>query len=993
VSGLSFHNANNGGFRVFTILLLLILVAGPFMLNASANREPAISYQLAPSFAMPLPPITSPVTTQMAPAYGTLRVLVVAAEFSDVPHTLGTDVIRQEFTQQVAAYYNSVSYGTVSMQVDVVGWVHLPYPQAYYGKDCGASIDDPNCSGQPTSWWIARDAAPLLNDSVNWNDYNYFMFVHSGYGEETTKSRNGGITDTVWSVTYLGGIDVLTSSRKPSFLYKLSIVPELEAGGAVTTGVYCHEFAIQLGLPDLYDTAKMQPILGPWSIMDKGTWNGNPPGSSPSHMMAWEMIKLGWINGSMLAMATASTASKYLVDPIEIASSNVHAIKIPITSDTNPDQITSEQYYLVEVRQHIGTDHALPSTGVLITYVDESLDLGKVKVIDGHPDIPNLQNATWSVGQVFTDAQNSVAISIDAQVGYSFQITVNRVGPLPDLAVSQISTQPSTISPNITVTITIGIINRGTKTASNVPVQVNLDDKSLSTSQVTVNPGATVNITLTWKAVAGTHKLQVVIDPQNTINQLSKANNVATYTLYVGSQPQQPQLPQQPLQPQQQPNATTHNVTIILPFTTGSAVAAAWVKINGILYYPNNSSQITTSVPSGNVTVEADEAIVTSPGVRESFTGWSDGINQNPRQVALSSDTTLQALYKTQYLITVYPNGGTATLGGWFDPNITVTIAATSPSNVTNLVSRMVFTQWSGDIDSNSTSLSITLTKPMTLKANWKMQYYINIASSVSSISGSGWYDSGTTATISARSPVVFQNNTRWTFAGWSGGINGQNPTTTLTVNAPSLIQAQWRTQYLVQVLSTYGNPQGAGWYDAGTYSQVSIEPQVDSGNRTRRVFQGWTGDYSGSDTNVNLRVDSPKALAALWNTQYEVKFMVRGLPNSTSTKLILNNGVYDLSVSDPYQGWFGQGDQINPVTNQTVHDQFMIYPFQGWRNSTGGVVTPPFTVDGPADYTAVYQSTFILPPLPGFPVESILAGVILGLLCLALLRRKKVTS
>jgi hypothetical protein len=164
----------------------------------------------------------------------------------------------------------------------------------------------------------------------------------------------------------------------------------------------------------------------------------------------------------------------------------------------------------------------------------------------------------------------------------------------------------------------------------------------------------------------------------------------------------------------------------------------------------------------------------------------------------------------------------------------------------------------------------------------------------------------------------------------------------------------------------------------------------VDSGNRTRRIFSSWTGDYSSSNANVNLKVDAPKTLLAHWTTQYELKFRVQGIPNSTITKLIINGGVHDLSVPTAYTGWFNEGDQISPSTNQTVRDQFVVYPFQGWRNSTGGVETPPFTVNGPADYSAVYQSTFVLPPIPGFPLESILAGILLGILGLAFLRRRR---
>ena len=63
---------------------------------------------------------------------------------------------------------------------------------------------------------------------------------------------------------------------------------------------------------------------------------------------------------------------------------------------------------------------------------------------------------------------------------------------------------------------------------------------------------------------------------------------------------------------------------------------------------------------------------------------------------------------------------------------------------------------------------------------------------------------------------------------------------------------------------------------------------------------------------------------------------------------------------------------------------------FNGWNNATGGLVTPPFTVNGPVDYTASYQQAFPLLAIPGFPIESVLAGVLVGFMGLAMLRRRK---
>ena len=177
-------------------------------------------------------------------------------------------------------------------------------------------------------------------------------------------------------------------------------------------------------------------------------------------------------------MANNGFTSSFTVDPTEVPSSNVHAIRIPLSADPS-------QYYLVEVRSFTGFDKALPATGVLITSVDENAIIGKVHVMDGHPGVSDLEDAVWNIGQTFSDNQNNIAVTVTGKVGNSYQVTVNRGGAPPppnqnqsyvDLAITGVSAQPPVITfPNTTVTITIQVSNLGTSGVTNVPVGVDLD--------------------------------------------------------------------------------------------------------------------------------------------------------------------------------------------------------------------------------------------------------------------------------------------------------------------------------------------------------------------------------------------------------------------------------------------------------------------------------------------------------------------------------------
>ena len=948
----------------YVLIILIVFLPGLSPVSGQSARPDVLFTQsfARPSFAMPLPAV--PIGAPLIPVAvsGVLRVAVIAAYFSDVNYTMSIQQLKTEFFTGIANYYSENSYGKITIEGDAFGWYPLPYPQAHYGKNC-LNINDANCDGQDISWEIAQDVVPLAEKDVNFANYDYFVFIHSGEGQESS-----GIKDQVWSVTYIGGVSIPTNSKT---LFEFSIVPELEAGGAVSLGVWCHEFGHLLNLPDLFNTNTGQTILGPWSTMDEGSWDGNPPGSSPADLVAWAKIGLGWISGSMLATAGAGTTESFTIDPTEIASTNVHAVEIPLGTASTP-----AEYYTVEVRADIGFDSALPNYGVLISLVDNDNVVGPVHIIDGHPSVPNLEDAVWDVGQTFTDSANGVSVSVTGKVGNSYQVTVNRGSAQPpqqpqnqtyiSLGFAGISQEPPVVTlPNTTVTVTVQISNSGTEAADNVPIEVELDNQSYTTLQVSVDAGATTPTTFTWVSTVGSHTFTLIIDPNDTIDNTNRANNTTGFTLNVGP---------------------TLTVNLPLNVTSGGNV---WITINGAKYNIT-STQFQTSVPSGTITVEIQPLVNTTQGIRQSFTGWSDGSTSNPRQITVTSFTVLQAIYATQYLLTVNANGGTATPSGWYASNSTVTLTASNPSNVTTNTSRLLFDSWSGDISSNSTTVTVTMSKPLTAQANWTTQYYLAIISPTGTPTGAGWYSAGTVVTIGVESMVQYQNGTRLLFNGWNSTSLGNSPSGEVTVNSPIKLLAEWRTQYLVTINSQYGTPAGGGWYDVGSSVQASVPTEVEYTNGTRRVFAGWTGDYTGTSNNIPLSINAPKTLNAQWNTQYLVTFKVAGLPNSTAVKLELNNDTYELSTGSLQEAWVQNGAAINPTLNETVANGFFTYKFSGWRNSTGELTQAPLTVNAPGTYVASYTTQLSIPAIPGFPIEAVIAGLILGLLIGIMKRRRE---
>ncbi|MGA2627674.1 MAG: M6 family metalloprotease domain-containing protein [Candidatus Bathyarchaeia archaeon] len=441
------------GRRAVVALVFLVLSSNLVLLQLTQSVNPSTPItSLAPPLATYLGQVgTASPNPQILPVLGVIRVLVIAVAFSDVKPTLSINEVKQEWFGTVPAYYHEISYGKLTIQGDVFGWYKLPHPESYYGRDC-KGINDPNCSGTNQSWKIANDTVPLAEKDVNFNNYNYYVFIHSGTGQETSLNQND-----IWSVTYLDA-SVEADSKT---LTRFSIVSELEAPPNVPNGVWCVEFAHDLGVPDLYNTTKgpndAKTILGPWDLMDKGSWNGDPPGSLPAHMTAWAKIQLGFISGPMLETAP-SGISTTLVDPTEISSNNVHAIKVPVGDSQN-----STQYYLVEVRKQIGFDAALPGAGVLITFVNEHLSIGKVQLINGDPGVADLTDAVWQLDQTFTESRYNLTITVSHQTGSSYEITVARgTSPAPTIGLD---------SNNSTAQIVIAGVHLTVKLATTLPVQ------------------------------------------------------------------------------------------------------------------------------------------------------------------------------------------------------------------------------------------------------------------------------------------------------------------------------------------------------------------------------------------------------------------------------------------------------------------------------------------------------------------------------------------
>ena len=364
-----------------TALLLAFVLALPAAV-ALVRLSPAEHWEAPPDLGPQLMPPNPAVGTW--PAYlrrhspgplptpaqttGTARIVVLLIDFTDVAP--GTSHNGSYFdgrmnaagtsARSVRSYYQEISRGALTLNATVIPmWFHSTHPMSYYGADSTTGVDDAN----GPIYRLVTEAVRAADSSVNFAQFDtngdgvvdHLMVVHAGAGQESSPSSKDLIWSHRWAVLDADpttpGPQALTADGVQIYGYTME-------SEDFVIGTVAHEFGHDLGLPDLYDTDGSSAGAGVWDIMSLGSWTGAPAGSSPAHMSAWSLLKLGWVTPTDVTTALVGTA----IDAVE-TSGKVYRLTLPGTT---------LEYFLIENRQPIGFDAALPGSGLLVWHVDDS---------------------------------------------------------------------------------------------------------------------------------------------------------------------------------------------------------------------------------------------------------------------------------------------------------------------------------------------------------------------------------------------------------------------------------------------------------------------------------------------------------------------------------------------------------------------------------------------------------------------------------------------
>nr|WP_296074728.1 immune inhibitor A domain-containing protein [uncultured Actinoplanes sp.] len=288
-----------------------------------------------------------------------------------------------ENVESLKTYMQSQSSGRYSVDGEVTDWVKVQYNEARYGRDlCGSNV----CNN---TWALVRDAAnqwvadqkaagrtdaQIAADMKSFDQYDrydhdndgnfnepdgyidHFQIVHAG-GDQADGDPYQG-EDAIWSHRWyaygtdqgvtgpsgnlLGGTQIGTTGI---WIGDYTIQPE--NGGL---SVFTHEYTHDLGLPDDYDTTGLGDNSNEyWTLMAQSRLNaaGEPLGTRPGDMGAWNKLQLGWLN-----YTAVKAGEKKLVNlgPEEYNSTKPQAIVVQlpdksVTTDLGEPFAGSKQFF------------------------------------------------------------------------------------------------------------------------------------------------------------------------------------------------------------------------------------------------------------------------------------------------------------------------------------------------------------------------------------------------------------------------------------------------------------------------------------------------------------------------------------------------------------------------------------------------------------------------------------------------------------------------
>lgn len=252
----------------------------------------------------------------------------------------------------MASYYKDVSRGKLRVTGEVVGYLRMPRPYSYYtnaqsGTGSSYPQNTPGLLVDALTEYCKTDSLSRFDTDGDGFVDGIFL-IHAGGGAEAEPDPQRRM-DMIWSHKWVLPQPFVNNGVK---VYAYSTEPE---DGRL--GVFAHEFGHVLGLPDLYDASYRSRGVGDWCLMGGGSWGGS--GHSPTRLSCWCLAELGWV--------TPSVVKKSGILELDTLANDPKACHRLWSKGKK-----GAEYFLLENRQRVGRDSALPGSGLAVWHIDEN---------------------------------------------------------------------------------------------------------------------------------------------------------------------------------------------------------------------------------------------------------------------------------------------------------------------------------------------------------------------------------------------------------------------------------------------------------------------------------------------------------------------------------------------------------------------------------------------------------------------------------------------
>jgi hypothetical protein len=274
------------------------------------------------------------------------------------------------------------------------------------------------------------------------------------------------------------------------------------------------------------------------------------------------------------------------------------------------------------------------------------------------------------------------------------------------------------------------------------------------------------------------------------------------------------------------------------------------------------------------------EAEYSSGNTRYDFLQWSGG--ETPylaeNNIVPLTPMSIEAQFVKKDLLTILaPEGITVSGSGWYTDGASLVLQAPQDIYDTAKTSRQDFKTWesvgsTAMVLSNPTSAVMTLTVsgPYTLQADYQQQYLVTAVSPFGSLNHD-WVTEGEQEQLSAPdTQVVVTDQEQYVFTQWTGIQGLVSPKVSGTVAQPLALTAVYEHQYKVTLVSANGGS-GDGWIKAGAMTTITVPAITQKGLFMRSKFTGFAG-YSGKATSLQVLVQGPMTITALYSTGLDLR-------------------------------------------------------------------------------------------------------------------------